>query len=74
MLESSSGDFYGPGDFFGGIFTVLKTSGDFHRAGDFFELIFRLLETSSGIFVVLETSFGDFLGVFSRCWRLFGGF
>ena len=35
VLETSSGDFYGAGDFFGRIFKVLETSG-----------IFTVLETS----------------------------
>ena len=57
MLETSSGDFHGAGDFFGGIFTMLETSSG----------IFTVLETSSGdflgvIFNVLETSSGDFHG------------
>ena len=58
MLETSSGDFHGAGDFFGGIFMVLETtSGIFTRAGDFFGGIFRVLET--------------YLWVFSRYWGLF---
>ena len=69
MLETSSGDFhgagdfwdfYGSGDFFGGIFTVLETS-----SGDFLGGIFKVLETSSGDF----HSSGDFFCRFSRCWR-----
>ena len=39
---------------------------DFHCAGDFLERIFMVLETSSGDF----HGAGDFFWRFSRCWRL----
>ena len=70
MLETSSGEFHGAGDFFGGIFTVLETSsgiftvlntssGEFHGAGDCFGRIF-----SAGDF------FLDFYGAGDIFWRV----
>ena len=70
MLETSSGDFHGAGDFFGRIFTMLETSGDFHVAGDFSGYFQHARDFLGGIFTVLETS----LEGFSRCWRLLLGF
>ena len=63
MLETSSGDFHGAGDFFGGIFTVLETSLEgFSWCWRLFLEIFLVLETFSGDFHGAGDFFRDFNG------------